>query len=514
MKKRNLIALLLVLIFALKMDAKVIPRHVSPATMNSNTRALFQKSMALDAAFYDRDVKLLRRPPGGEFGLAEHSASLPSYHLVRESSWYALGLLVRDEQGDRKRAADILDAVLKQQYLTPGTPWHGTFRRAPEEPDPNAHDVIWRGFDPNWRVFIGTTFEMILIEYPDRIPPELAQRMYAAIDRAIEGEIAEKRLLPSYSNIALMYGALWDFAATHDNRADWKQQSGEWTESVYKLFKQYGAFFEYNSPTYCGVDLYGLALWRSYGSTERIRTIGSEMETGLWRDIADLYQPELRNISGPYDRAYGMDMESYVSVDGVWMGTLLDARRTPLPPITATTDHVADIWFVPHLAVLGTRIPAEALKKITSFEGEHLVTRKITDQRTATAWIGNHVIFGGEATSKTKDVGPASQFHPATIQWRTPSGEIGFVHLYAAPRIDATADPHGITISATGTIRIRIHAKNLDPSKITTTAWDLPGLKVAVTADSKSFTADKTGDNIDLVYSGITGTRWDITPVQ
>ena len=280
--------------------------------------------------------------------------------MVRESSWYALGLLVRDEPGDRQRAAEILDAVLKQQYLTPGTPWYGTFRRAPEEKDPGPDAVMWRQFDPNWRVFIGTTFQMILIEYPDRISPTISRsRMYAAIDRGIEGEIAEKRLLPSYSNIALMYGALWDFAAEHDKRADWKQQSADWTESVYKLYQQYGAFYEYNSPTYCGVDLYGLALWRSYGSTashphHRQRDGGRPLDA----ISRNLYQPELRNISGPYDRAYGMDMESYVSVDGVWMRTVLDAAHAPLAPITPTTDHLADVWFAPHLAVLGTKIPA------------------------------------------------------------------------------------------------------------------------------------------------------------
>ncbi len=509
MNKRSLAGLVIVLAFALKMDAKAIPHRVSPATMNANTRQLFDESMAMNAAFYDDSVKLVKAP-----GYRRSAAARTGYHMVRESSWYALGLLVRDEAGDRQRAADILDAVLKQQYLTPGKPWYGTFRRAPEEQDPAPDAVMWRNFDPNWRVFIGTTFEMILVEYPDRISPELAQRMYAAIDRGIEGEIAEKRLLPSYSNIALMYGALWDFAATHNNRADWKQQSNEWTEAVYRLYKQYGAFFEYNSPTYCGVDLYGLALWRNYGSTPRIRAIGSEMEAGLWRDIADLYQPDLRNISGPYDRAYGMDMENYVSVDGVWMRTVMDANRAPLAPITPTTDHLADVWFAPHLAVLGTRIPPDAFKKMTSFEGEHLVSRKITDERSATAWIGKHVIFGGEATGKTRDAGTGSQFHPATIQWRTPSGEIGWVQLYEAPLIDATADPRGITISTTGTIRIRIHARGMDQSKITAANWDLPGLKVSVTSDSKSFSEEKAGDNLDLVYSGITGTRWEITPIQ
>jgi len=509
MKMRNLIGLTLILILTSRVDAEARQHHVSPTTMNANTRELFNESMAMNAEFYDDSVKLVKSP-----GSIRAESARSGYHLVRESSWYALGLLVRDEPGDRKRAAEILDAVLKQQYLTPGTPWYGTFRRAPEEPDPGPNAVMWRQFDPNWRVFIGTTFEIILIEYPDRVSEDLSKRMYSAIDHGIEGEIAEKRLLPSYSNISLMYGALWDFAAAHDGRTDWKQQSKDWTEETYKLYKQYGAFSEYNSPTYCGVDLYGLALWRNYGSSERIRSIGNEMEAGLWNDLANLYQPDLRNISGPYDRSYGMDMENYVSVVGVWMRTALDAAHAPLAPITPTTDHLADIWFASHLAVLGTHIPAEAMKKMTTFEGEHLVNRKITDQRSATAWIGKHVIFGGEATSKTKDAGPGSQFHPATIQWRTPSGEIGWVQLFETPMIDATADPHGITISTTGTIRIRVHAKGMDPSKITQSAWDLPGLKVSVTSDSKAFSKSASGQNLEITYEGITGTRWDITPVE
>jgi hypothetical protein len=423
--------------------------------------------------------------------------------MVRESSWYALGLLLRDAEGDRQRAGDILDAVLKQQYLTPGVKWYGTYRRTPEEPDPTGNPVIWRGYDPNWRVFIGTTFAMILIEFPDRIPAELSKRMYEAIDRSIDGEIKEGRLLPSYSNIALMYGFLWDFAAVHDNRDDWKKQSTDWTESVYSLFKKYDAFFEYNSPTYYGVDLYGLALWRDYGSTERIRKIGSEMESILWKDIASFYNPLLRNVSGPYDRSYGMDMESYVSIVGVWMRTVLDAKSAPLPPIAASTDHVADVWFAPHITILGTPIPADALAKMKKFDGDHQLRKQITEERVATAWIGRDVIFGGESTNKTKDAGTTSQFHPATVQWRTPSGEIGWVRLVQSPMIDVTADEHGLKISATGTIRLRIHAKEMVQAKVGEKQWDLPGLRVSVDSDAKIFSIEKAEDATDLVYSGM-----------
>jgi hypothetical protein len=499
--------LVMVLAWMVQSGLSATPRHVNPASLDKNTTELFQESMSLDAHFWDENEKLVMSPYSA-------NAARTGHYMVRESSWYALGLLLRDAPGDRQRAAEILDAVLKEQYITPGVRWYGTYKRTPEEPDPTAKTLMWRGYDPNWRVFIGTTFAIILIEFPKRISPELAQRMYAAIDRSIEGEISEGRLLPTYTNIALMYGFLWDFAAVHDKRADWQKQSADWTENVYRLFKQHNTFSEYNSPTYCGVDLYGLALWRDYGSTVRMRTTGSEMESALWRELVDYYQPELRNISGPYDRSYGMDMEQYVSVVGVWMRTALDERTAPLPKPTATTDHLPDIWFAPHMAILGTRIPQDALNKMKNFTGEHLIHKQIDGQRVATAWIGRNVIFGGEATSRTKDSGTTTQFHPATVQWRTPSGEIGWVQMVQSPMVDATADEHGLTISTTGTIRLRIHAKDLVQNNVGKAEWILPGLHVAVASDAKSFSVEKATDAIDLVYSGINEMRLDIKSVQ
>jgi hypothetical protein len=62
MRKRNLIGLVLVLTFTLRVDAKVTPRHVNPAAINKNTLEVFQESMALDAMFYDDNLKLVRSP--------------------------------------------------------------------------------------------------------------------------------------------------------------------------------------------------------------------------------------------------------------------------------------------------------------------------------------------------------------------------------------------------------------------------------------------------------------------
>jgi hypothetical protein len=119
--------------------------------MDKNTRELFKQSMYWDAQFWDERAKLVRSPSFEQVG------PKAGYHLVRESSWYALGLLLRDEAGDRQRAADILDAVLKQQYVTPGVRWYGTFRIAPEEPDPTGNPVMWRGYDSNFTGAIAST---------------------------------------------------------------------------------------------------------------------------------------------------------------------------------------------------------------------------------------------------------------------------------------------------------------------------------------------------------------------
>jgi hypothetical protein len=318
-------------------------------------------------------------------------------------------------------------------------------------------------------------------------------------------------LLPSYTNIALMYGYLWNYAAVRGSRPDWVAPSVQWQESVYKLFKQYDAFYEYNSPTYAGVDLYALALWRDYGSTPRMHTIGSEMEASLWSAIADFYNANLRNISGPYDRAYGMDMQSYVSVVGLWLRTVLDQDHAPLPQLNPPVDHVDDLWFAPLIVVLNTEIPHAAMKSFQSLQGEHTIYRQITDQRIATAWIGKAVIYGGEITGKTKNVDAHSQFHPVTIQWQTPSGKIGWVQLTQSPPIDASADEKEIVISAAGDVDFRISAPGTTSSDMRLDQWTLPGLTVHVSTDSKDFTVQQPGRFIELKYAQMTKMTLTIT---
>jgi hypothetical protein len=307
-----------------------------------------------------------------------------------------------------------------------------------------------------------------------------------------------------------MHGFLLGFAAEHNHRPDWRRRATDWSAEVYRLFRRHDAFDEYNSPTYYGVDLYALALWRSYGATSHMRVIGRRMETRLWREISDYYHPGLRNLCGPYDRAYGVDMENYVSLLGVWMRSFEDAEFAPLPSISDATEHLADIYFAPNVAILSSCVPPDVMERLVHFQGEHHLHKRVEGPRTVTAWIGNDLMYGGEETAKTRGADPSKQFVPATIHWRTPDGALGWVSAVESSALNAKADPRGLTISTNGSVRLHIEAKEARVEQIKAAMWTLPGLSVRVATDARHFDLEPNGSGLDVIYSGVTRIRMKI----
>ena len=157
MIKRCALGFLLGLMLLAQRGISAVPRHVTPASLDSDAREQFQKTMNVNEKLWDPNLKLVHSP---EFvaGIRYPGSYLEDFHYfekccekVRETSYYALALLFRDGPGDRQRAVDALNAVLKNQYVTPGVRWYGTYKRTPEEPDPAPNAVMWRDYDPNWR---------------------------------------------------------------------------------------------------------------------------------------------------------------------------------------------------------------------------------------------------------------------------------------------------------------------------------------------------------------------------
>src|SRR5581483_3889811 len=191
------------------------------------------------------------------------------------------GLLMRD---DVDRARGALQAVCANQFDAPGEIFHGTFARAPEDPPPPDEPQIWIDYDPNWRQFIGCTFALIVDDFPDVLSDELMH----AIALAVGGEPPD-RIVPSYSNIALMRAWL-------DAWAGEVARGEAFAQAVALDVEKLGGFAEFNSPTYYGVNLFALALWRARPPTPVFERLGRELERKLWAEIEDFWHPALRNL--------------------------------------------------------------------------------------------------------------------------------------------------------------------------------------------------------------------------
>lgn len=476
----------------------------APDPWNSpNARALLEHSLQFAEPLWDERAGFLWAATRASW--AYSSTERERRHSVRESAWYALGLFMRRQPGDDARAVRILSAVLEEQAIAPGQPWAGTFYRNPEEPHPPTGARRWDDYDPNWRQFIGTTLALCLIHFEDRLPAGMPARIERALAAAIEGEQTEHRLTPNYTNIALMHAFLWAYAGERLGRPEWVRQADAWAEEVHAGFVRYGAFEEYNSPTYYGVDLFGLALWRRHGPTARLRSLGAEMEAALWRDIAMFYHPGLRNLAGPYDRAYGMDLTRYASLLGPWIGLAVPADRVPLPVPDSQMGQAHDYLGIPLIVILGAEIPTDARARLLTFEGEHQVTRQITSWRTATAWLGENVMLGGEQTSRQRAAGtPHNQFHPATIHWQLPGGRVGWILLQKASRLNARASANFLVIDAIGNATFRFFAPGATPAALTRAGWNLPALAVQVDTDAREFTVRADGDFLEATYTEAT----------
>ena len=447
-------------------------------SLDASARDLFDASMRWMEKHWDEVAGLLWDSGDSKFA-APH-------HTIRGSVWYAFGLLMRNRADDNARAFRVIDTVLNYQFDAPERVFHGTFFRAPEEPYPPADAVIWRDYDPNWREFIITALALVLLESAEQLPGALIERLDAAIRKAVEGALA-RGLSAAYTNIALMYSFMLCFAGKRFDEPAWFTEGERMAREVYRLFKQHDAFAEYNSPTYYGVDLYALALWRSYPAlSPLLARLGDEMETLLWQDIAQFYHADLRNLSGPYDRSYGMDMRRYVSVVGIWMRLAMDKTHAPFPDTDRPFEHEHDIAFAPLITFLGARVPPDALEHLHAFQGERQIEHVISNspRRVATAWLGKDRMLGGEFTSRTAP--QSGQLHLATIHWRIDAEQIGWVRQFYLEPADARASTNRLEIATTSEIAFLVHAPGAHVEQIARENWQLPRLSVRVETNAQA----------------------------
>jgi hypothetical protein len=356
--------------------------------------------------FWDGDAGLLRHPDE------------PARHAVRESTWYALGLLQRDEPGDVDRARAALRAVLANQYHAEDAPFHGTFARAPEDPHPPDDAQIWIDYDPNWRQFIGCTLALLIDDFGDALGEDLCADLARALLLAVTSEPSD-RVVPSYTNIALMRAWLDAWSGV--------EARGE-TMALAISFDvdAAGGFAEFNSPTYYGVDLFALALWCARPPTALFSKLGRDLDARLKRDIAEFHHPGLGNLCGPWLRSYGMDMRRYIALVGLYVDAV--------PDLGGTFEHMHDLCFAPLVSYLRSDAPS-------ALDVPRTIDRVVAGRR-VTARIGERSMWGAFADAQAA----SPQLHPATAHWRTDDGDIGWLRIRSRGRLDGEAVSSGLHV--------------------------------------------------------------------
>jgi hypothetical protein len=508
----------------------------STGPFGAGAAELLAAGVAYGDQWFDPQVGLLWNP-AGSLAPAVRDATV---HLLPQSAWYAFGLLERNSPGDRERAVAVIDAILGHQYDRPGTAWHGTFSQVAERPEPReGADREWVDYDPNWRQFIGTTLVLVLRHHAAVLDAVLRSRVERALRLAVVGE-PPGRITPAYSNIALMKAALEVEVGALLGEPAFVDAGESLAAAVVARFDRFGAFDEYNSPTYYGIDLFGLALWRTCPASGRLREWGARLEAALWEDTAIFFHAGLGNLVGPYSRTYGMDMGRYLGAVGLWWWPQWGRQMAPLPDLLAVSiEHGHDLFMGPLVARLAGTVPRHLAELLTGFDGVRQVERRIAEdpERVATAWLEPDLAFGAEGDVAL--FAAEGQFAPATVHWLLPGAEpgrrpplVGTARFYcadptAARATDGTlrvttqsvparsaedwadtgdaAGPAGEASATPAAAAFLISLPpdagfDLSPAMVEPGRWNLPGLVLRVQTSSVLVGAEPFGEDLLVTY--------------
>lgn len=313
---------------------------------------------------WDAERGMDRLAPGVVPGVDISSFDL---HSVRET---ALGAFLDLDNGLTARAVTAIGNVLALQYPASDWPWSGTFPVTAEQHDPPGTDAIeWVHYDPNWRQFLGCILALTTIHHESSLPDSVVAGIRLALSRCVDGE-PDGRIAPWYTNPNLMHAWLQGHVGQATNNSNLLAAGEGRVRRIVDRFDRHGDIDEYNSPTYDGIDLFALALWRSHPPSALFAQVGATMIEGLGARISTLFHPRFGATCGPYIRAYGLLPQRYVSLAGLAAHVAGQPAEAVLPTsLNSDTVHVHDLYFLP------------VLQRLAPAFIDHLDLREVTSPR-------------------------------------------------------------------------------------------------------------------------------------
>lgn len=406
------------------------------------------------------------------------SQILTDHTSLRSRNRLAQALLFRNKQGDKENAIEILKWILKYQYKDVNSNTYGMWRTS----------VLDDRLDQNWREFVGCDLIITFHFYKKLLPDDLQKEIKSSLIRAAEG--AKKRdVSPEYTNISIMSAFLMNYAGTEFQILELANAGLKKAQDIYTLFQRHQTFSEYNSPTYYGVTLVGLALWRELASPQ-IKQMGISLDKLLWEEIASSYNPNLKNMAGPYFRGYGMDMNKYFSITGICIAVALNNEKlAPLPP--GKGEKQDELNNISPLLHLGLVVPENVLSQLKAYSDRSLTDRLITNHYTgdtlkrATAIVKPEWMMGGLWGNQRV----WNQIKTGTIHWNNAEGEIEWLLVPGNGTTNVIISETSMTIYRAGMssteLNIYVYAKELSESNFNEIAWKFQGMEFLINSGLK-----------------------------
>ncbi|KAK6851764.1 hypothetical protein PG995_011889 [Apiospora arundinis] len=489
----------------------------------SHAQSLLDESMDFMDKIYDRDAGYL---------YYFYYPLAAGQHETRSSMWYATGLLQRNRGDDVDQAVKIIKNIIGDQEKNETLQWFGDYTVYPEQPTVGHGDykpVIYSSWDPNWRGFIGTNLIVIYEEFEAILPGDVKQLILSSLYNATVGDsyriggVDDDNLYPSYSNPAIMRAVASGWTGRKCGDANMTVAGEAYAREVLDLFDRDQTLSEFNSPTYMGVSLYGLTLWAKYMPESESDSVmgaqGKRMIRQIWETAGRMYNANLRNLAGPWDRAYGYDMNKYVAIFSLYIWTLVGKENAPGLSSTGQTwtmAHADDFEYAPLIAVLApfhdALVPKDTIARLTASlpsakgadgDEEHTHTHTASafsppydlTRRNITTWISPNLTIGAESFRESNVGGPredSSQWNPAVVQWAHSSHaagkkeSVGYLTLYPTePALDTEVTAGNLNLTypdgnATSSFTFLVSANPLGSGRrdLTSLEDDLDGIKI------------------------------------
>lgn len=398
---------------------------------------------------------------------------------LRSKTRLAEALLFRNATGDKEKAVVILRWILKNQYQDENTKIYGIWKTS----------INNDKFDQNWREFIGCDLIIIRNKFGHLLPENIIKDIESGIIHAAKGAF-KRNVAPDYTNISIMSAFLMEYVGTAFRIEEIKNAGLKKARDIFKLYQTNKTFSEFNSPTYYGVTLIGLGLWRELAFSKEIQEMGKTLEKDFWHEITNFYNPNLKNMPGPYFRAYGMDMNKYFAITGTWIAIAVnDEKLAPLPlkkgPKYGEMSNLAPIFN------LGLSIPKADLAKLKSFSKPQFITRNVPNNykgdsiKKVSVMMNKDWMMGGLWGNKRV----WEQIKTGTIHWKTPDGDIAWLMTLGDGKTNVKVSETQMSIFANDTqprsFEVFIYEKNITNEAFSGKNWNLSGMMLKLETNLK-----------------------------